>query len=313
MSDLEDNELLKADAGEPAQAPVSPGAQLAAGREQLGWTVEQVASNLKLAPRQIHALERDDFAALPGTPSVRGFIRSYAKLLQMDATPLLAQAGGNVLASPSLAPREGLSAPFSETRLPSMGERPAISSRWVVGVLVIVLIAATFWATQQGSGLTGLGLIQAQQSASGQVTVAEPMPETVMEALEPAPVSVAPSAGSAPNATQPASLSAAAPLAPGSPQPAVPMGQQSAPVQGAGGNTLSLKMREESWIEIRRSSGGSALVARLMQAGESTVIELTEPMSVVIGNVAGVDASLRGTPVALKGGANTNVARITLK
>jgi cytoskeletal protein RodZ len=77
-------------AAEAERATLSPGAQLATARNALGWTVEQVASQLKLAKRQIVAIEADDLASLPEPAVVRGFIRAYAKLLKLDAAPLLA-------------------------------------------------------------------------------------------------------------------------------------------------------------------------------------------------------------------------------
>jgi cytoskeletal protein RodZ len=77
-------------AAEAARIALSPGAKLAFARNDLGWTVEQVAAQLKLATRQIVALEADDYAALPEPAVVRGFIRAYAKLLKLDATPLVA-------------------------------------------------------------------------------------------------------------------------------------------------------------------------------------------------------------------------------
>lgn len=80
-------ELLAAEA---ARVALSPGARLATAREAMGWTVKQVAAQLKLATRQIVALEADDYAALPEPAVVRGFIRAYAKLLKLDAVPLLA-------------------------------------------------------------------------------------------------------------------------------------------------------------------------------------------------------------------------------
>lgn len=317
MNDLRDNQSVDLDPEQALQSGSSPGAKLAAGREQQGWTVEQVASCLKLAPRQIHALERDDFAALPGTPSVRGFIRSYAKLLRIDAAPLLAHVGGEVvLASESLAPREGLSTPYSEARLPSMSERPVISSKWVVGVLVLVLMAVTFWATRPDSDL--MDLIQLRQAEPDQLTIVEPAPEAEVNTLESdaAPIDArseanGPDSSQATPQTAPPEVAVvptavrAAPMA----APVAAMKTQGEP----GANTLNLKLREESWIEVRRSGGGNALVARLMQAGESATVEVTEPMIVVIGNAAGVDATLRGAPVTLKGSTTTNVARLTLK
>jgi transcriptional regulator with XRE-family HTH domain len=77
-------------AAEAARVALSPGSKLASARNTLGWTVEQVAAQLKLAPRQIIALEADDYVSLPEPAVVRGFIRAYAKLLKLDATPLVA-------------------------------------------------------------------------------------------------------------------------------------------------------------------------------------------------------------------------------
>jgi cytoskeleton protein RodZ len=75
-----------ADQGQP-----TPGMQLAMRRHEFNWSVEQVASQLNLAPRQVLAMEADDYGALPGMAVARGFIRSYAKLLKLDSTPMLAQ------------------------------------------------------------------------------------------------------------------------------------------------------------------------------------------------------------------------------
>jgi len=81
------SDLIEAEAQRLAR---SPGAQLAAGRTALGWSVEQVATQLKLAPRQITALEKDDYPALPETAIVKGFTRAYAKLVKLDPEPILA-------------------------------------------------------------------------------------------------------------------------------------------------------------------------------------------------------------------------------
>ena len=68
----------------------SPGAVLRAAREARGESVSEVAFALKLNPRQIAALEADNFSALPGMAFVRGFLRNYARYLGLDPAPLLA-------------------------------------------------------------------------------------------------------------------------------------------------------------------------------------------------------------------------------
>lgn len=93
-------ELIESRLGQPISADssaelaaamaLSPGARLAAARKAMGWTVERVAAELRLAPRQILALEAGDYAALPEPAVVRAFIRAYAKLVKLEAAPLVA-------------------------------------------------------------------------------------------------------------------------------------------------------------------------------------------------------------------------------
>ena len=55
------------------------GERLKQTREQQGMSIEDVAGKLKLTPRQITAIEAEDWAALPERPFTRGFMRGYAR------------------------------------------------------------------------------------------------------------------------------------------------------------------------------------------------------------------------------------------
>ena len=74
---------------EAVRAASLPGPQLAAAREACGFSVADVARQLKLAPWQIEALETGNYARMPGTVFVRGFIRNYARLVKLDPAALL--------------------------------------------------------------------------------------------------------------------------------------------------------------------------------------------------------------------------------
>src|ERR1039458_276112 len=78
---------------EPAAEQSSPGRTLAAARAELKLSVADVSQQIKYGVKQIAAIEADDYAKLPGTTFVRGMIRSYAKLVQLDPQPLLAELG----------------------------------------------------------------------------------------------------------------------------------------------------------------------------------------------------------------------------
>ncbi len=88
MDTQKDNQTSNMDT--TSNQPFSVGKTLREAREQKGLSVNDVANRIKFAPRQIESLEADDFVRLPEAAFVRGFVRSYARLLGLDAAPLLA-------------------------------------------------------------------------------------------------------------------------------------------------------------------------------------------------------------------------------
>lgn len=332
----------EAAAAETAEAetltPLVPaGAQLAALREERGWSTEQIANQLNLANRQIQALEADNYAALPGMVIVRGFIRSYAKVLKVDPAPILAAIVDGP-AAPSVLPpeRSPLSASFSEAKLSASTSR-RFSFKVMVGVVVLAALGLLIVGGQR-MGWIPVTPASAPSGIEEKLTLAEPAeiqsaavietvearPETVetslpMKDLSP-PASAAkpaaaavlaleskPSAPVAPViATQSSAVSQAAPVA-------VPAGKVvAAAVPVDSKNALAIKARQDSWVEIRRADD-TVLFSRLLRAGSAEVIGINEPVSIVIGNAAGVDMTLRGAPVDVVAGNTSNVARLNLK
>jgi cytoskeleton protein RodZ len=342
--------------------PLTPGAKLRQGREAHGWTIEQVASQLYLAPRQVMALENDDYASLPGMSIVRGFMRSYAKLLKIDPAPLLASVGSETkLGGEPLPTRKTLSTPFSQTRMPSMNDKPAVSSKWVLGVLIAVLAGVGIWAAQQNSdvadlsksasdrvrdGLASLSGSNASRPESPPDAAGTPKtPEATVEtpaapstpSAPPAapavtsstpaqpsqsgsgaesqkPATDAPAVTGAAGTTAGAGATTSAPVPAPAPANAAPVPATAEPVKPATAatNPLVFTVRDDSWITVKRADDNSTVFTRLVKSGETETIDLPGPVTVVIGNAAGVSATLRGAPVNLKPG-NGNVARLSLK
>jgi cytoskeleton protein RodZ len=308
--------------------PPLPGEVLAAERQARGWSVEYVASHLKLATRQIQALEEDRYDALPGMVVIRGFIRIYAKMLGVDSTALVAAlpvetAPAGIQARPSRA----LSTPFSESSLPLRGRRelPIARLAWVgIGV---VAIAGIFGATKYGvwSEIRNSSLLQRLHvggvGSPGAVAAVADRPESGAE-----PVAVADSENSAaeaasathdnapaPAAAEPVAAVAAAPEA-AIASPAQAASAADAPMARAavGVNPLQLKMRQDAWVEIRRADK-TTMISRVFKAGTTESFDIAEPVSMTIGNAAGVEATLRGQPLSLASATGSNVARLNLK
>lgn len=73
---------------EPAEDPVV-GPDLAAARTRLGLSVDQLADRTRIRPHVIESIEVDDFAPCGGDFYARGHLRTLARVLGIDAAPLL--------------------------------------------------------------------------------------------------------------------------------------------------------------------------------------------------------------------------------
>jgi len=129
-----------------------PGAMLARGRSEKRLTVEDVSARLKFAPRQIKALEADEYDRLPGTTFVRGVIRSYARLLELDAAPLLKAWARNELHAVVVTSSEGLRNLFE-----MVGK---LGQSWLAKTPLIVP-HARIAETARGLGLTNIVVTEA--------------------------------------------------------------------------------------------------------------------------------------------------------
>ncbi|GEP34188.1 hypothetical protein NSZ01_19560 [Nocardioides szechwanensis] len=72
----------------PVADPVV-GPELAAARTRLGLSVDQLADRTRIRPHVIEAIEVDDFAPCGGDFYARGHLRTLARVLGVDAAPLL--------------------------------------------------------------------------------------------------------------------------------------------------------------------------------------------------------------------------------
>lgn len=73
----------------PAEQLPSPGALLGAQRETLELSLQQVADRLNLTMHFVRSIESDNYEKLPGDVFIRGYLRSYAELLQLDSQYVL--------------------------------------------------------------------------------------------------------------------------------------------------------------------------------------------------------------------------------
>ena len=131
------NTLLTADDNGLHQLE-KPGAILAAQREQKGFTVAYVANKLHLRVRMIELLEADNYTQLPEPVFIKGYLRAYAKLLDMAVDPLLTTF--NRVYSVDRKVEKAL---WQSRRAPARAEHAV---RWLtLSFALIVVIAVVFW------------------------------------------------------------------------------------------------------------------------------------------------------------------------
>lgn len=139
--------------GASTEVEPTPGTRLRAAREELKLSPFDVARELKLHPRQIDALERDDYTIFSSPVFVRGFLRNYARLVGLtgDVLVVAAERAGRLpesIVSPGHAggesgvapPKPGLREPFDRDRdSQKIGHK---GNKHGVPVVVALLVAA---------------------------------------------------------------------------------------------------------------------------------------------------------------------------
>ena len=121
-----------------------PGAQLAAVRLQRGYRPEYVAEKLHLRVRIIELLEADNYAGLPEPVFIKGYLRAYAKLLDVAVDPLLATF--NSIYKPE--PRTSEKSLWQSRRETNKAEH---AIRWLTGffALIVLTAVAMWWYTNK--------------------------------------------------------------------------------------------------------------------------------------------------------------------
>jgi cytoskeleton protein RodZ len=269
-------------------AAPSVGGILRAAREGMGMSIDDVVVKIKLAPRQIIALEADDYQSLPETAFLRGFVRSYAKLLQLEVQPLLDALPGSAVAN---AAQVKVEAPFPTEKSSRRQNVNLLSAALVVAVLI-----AGFAAWQSNTPVESVPVAVIDLAASDVASL--PMPDQVEMLVS---SGVAESGAADASASSPVAVPAVVPAA-------------SAPVAAQTLSALRLVFDKESWAEIKDQSG-KVLARQVNAAGSELRVEGAAPFMMVIGHASSVHMFYREKPVDLssyvKGGGD--VARMTLE
>lgn len=300
-----------------------PGAILAAKRAEAGISEEQMASRLKMTLRQIRHLEADNYEALHGIAISRGFVRAYARSLKIDPEPLVAMFGEK--ATPSASTKIKMSVQksgesFVPNRMPFRKKNRSITGKFVIALIVLIIAAVVAWnmklfsfaGKQNRKDMPEATLLKPADvppSENRMPDAGNPNSQANTEQVQDTSKEAQPAAdtgtGNTVKTDKTAQLAALAAMQTGSSERAVTGTEARLPV-------LKMNFSEKSWVRVQKQDG-SVIAEYTGQPGDQRQLEVSEPVTVIVGYAPGVSMEFRGAPVNVAASAVNSVARISLK
>ncbi|MCU7650715.1 RodZ domain-containing protein [Pseudomonas piscis] len=327
-----------------AATSVNPGETLRQARESNGWALADVAHKLNLTVSSLSNLEAGAFDKLPGHTFARGYIRAYAKLLDMDQATLV-QAFDQYTGTDSQG---------SSVHALGRIEEPVRVSHTILRIVSLLLLVAVvgggfiWWqdqTSQRSKELVGLSPEHVEvEGADGKTQIHpidEPEDQAVAEGQSEAEANAAQLAGEAPaetpapvvapaapaqapavapaTASHPVTAPATAPViaAPAAsvPAPATTATAQAnvpAPaVAAAGSAQVQIQFSADCWTQVT-DGNGKILLSALKRKGESVDVSGKPPFAVRLGYARGAQISYNGQAVDIAPFTTGETARLKL-
>lgn len=283
-------------------------------REQAGLTIEQVASQLLLAVDIIDAIEKADTQRLPASTFVLGYIRSYAKILNVPADGVIEDYNALMPQTESVSTQT----PFAEAETVKSNKQPVL-----LYVIIAIVIGALLWWALNPS-------IKTEQPADAQQTTdSDSQMEAVVQDATPEEFSVIADTENVASAENTASHAADAAVdsstvdsTAGSidnPAPASVPQNEAPPLDQLQGlnaplfDELILTGVAESWAEVI-DANGDRLFYQLINDADEIKLSGQAPFEVFLGNAPAVRIEINNSLVEFDHliSSSKNVASITI-
>lgn len=280
------NELNDIDSASVVQ---SVGHLLRKARTARNMSVEDVSRQLRLSVQQIEAIEKEDFEKIPGRTFLRGFIRNYANLVQLNPIPLLQllPESTQVLSTYERTPFTNKQISFSTNR-----ETPGNHSLTIVIILFVIILGAYFvfgdvsWNNNSATSFSS----EEAKSESGTTSVEIQLPLSAKaSSIDTAQTNkVTETALSINNLEKPG-------VEPDTKNETIQAEnkltsqetERTAAIFSDSGH-LNFKFTADSWVKVI-DGRGTPLFEQLKKGGSEQIITGKRPLSIVIGNASGVN------------------------
>lgn len=326
---------MNTEATQDNTAPTIPGERLRQARERLGLTQQSVAERLCLKLSIVREIEEGNVPANLAPTFLRGYIRSYAKLVHVSEGELLPMLDKHVVSKTSnVAPMQSFSLGKSRKKRDGW----LMSFTWLVVIIVLGLTGAWWWQNHQAQQQEINSMVDhatsLQAPSEGQEVPLmdnSEMPEpSVSDNAPAAPTDLPPITAQDPSQTQAQSQPAPSTAAP---TESAPMSTAQQPTAGnpgqdateptagnaaaehspvAASQALVMNFSADCWLEVT-DAGGKKLFSGMQRKGGVLNLSGQAPYSLKIGAPAAVQIQYQGKPVDLSRFVRSNqVARLTL-
>lgn len=260
------------------------GAQLKLLREQKNISTQYIADKLNLNIKTILQLEADEYEKLPPTTFVRGYICSYAKLLEVDATPLVESY------------KHSCNKPVPPL-LPQFKEKPQANTgdpwfKVLTGVIIVALmLLMALWRPDN---------LLNKSSTPAPETTANNTQQGQSLALPPQPVSNTPPAALPATPTAPTTATA-----PTTPPPEETNEANDTPTAAAAKQSeaaakdpkiMLLHFKEDTWAEII-DARGKKVYSNVGKGGSDATVNGNPPFKVKVGTIGSMIAEYKGEKI----------------
>ncbi len=267
-------------------------------RESKELTPQAVADAIHLSVKQINALETNNFSLLPEPVTTRGFIRSYARFLEIDSEPLLANYR-------ELVPHQDpntivLTAPVNKV-ISAQEQSPWLM--YILGSIIVLLLLVVWfyymdnvsdWSVESDDEI----VLESTQEAVEEATVAQTI-ESVVPSVQP----------SADKDSQVAEVAPAVNEIAKSVESSTETSLDSE--ESAITEPLVLRLTEDCWVSIKTITG-KKFFEKLLPAGTEQGFDIQPPFKLKIGNATAASASYRNQVLDLPKYTRGSVARLTV-
>lgn len=263
------------------------GRRLERARKALKMTLKEASEKTQIRAETLEALEQNRFEELPELVYVRGFIRSYAQVLELDAQELLRDLGKYLKTEETTT--LVLPSPVEEGTLPSL--------KTIAIAVAVLLLVAGVWQIVDRPTHDILGPT-AEAPQVGLPLVEPEVAKQIAEQAEPAPAF-----------ERPVNLQALEEKAENpQPEPVVEAVEKTTLAQ----SRIYLQANEDVWMSVYRKGAELPLFAQVLKAGQGYNVPDQAGLLLDVGLPPALTVYVDGNKMGISGVIDRRVRGLTL-